>query len=104
MTERVHLEQELRTLASAARERRSADLFLRAAVEGLCWVVVTGVCGKLFWDSIRPPLFFWPLLFLDLLLVWDGIRSYRLARTNLYRERRVEARVRELRVELGIDP
>jgi len=98
------MERELSTLAAAARQRRSVDLFLRAAVEGFCWAVVAGVCGKLLWDSVKPPLFFWPLALLDLLLLWDAARSYREGRENLRRELRLEARVRELRAELGIDP
>jgi len=40
MHERAAIEQELSILAVAARERRSADLFLRAAVEGLCWALL----------------------------------------------------------------
>jgi hypothetical protein len=60
------------------------------------------VCGKLVWDSGRLPLFFYPLAVLDLLLLWDALRSYRRARTDLQRELRLEARVRELRRELGI--
>ena len=103
MQDRAAMEDELSTLAAAARQRRSVDLFLRAAVEGFCWAVLVGVCGKLLWDSAVPPLFFWPLALLDLLLLWDGVRSYREARANLRRELRLEARVRELRAELGID-
>jgi len=97
------MEHELSTLAAAARERRSVDLFLRAAVEGFCWAVLSGVCGKLLWDSATPPLFFWPLALLDLLLLLDGLRSYREGRANLRRELRLEARVKELRTVLGID-
>ncbi len=104
MSERSALEQELAVVASAARQRRSVDLFFRAAIEGLFCVVITGVCGKLAWDSATPPLFFWPLVLLDLLLLADGVRSYRLGRSNLQRELRLEARVRELRAALGIDP
>lgn len=104
MHERTILEQELATLVPAARERKSVDLFLRAAIEGFCWVVIIGFCGKLFWDSAKPPLFFWPLAFLDALLLWDALRSYRAGRANLSRELRLEARVRELRTALGIDP
>lgn len=103
MHDRAAMEEELSTLAAAARQRRSVDLFLRAAVEGFCWAVLTGICGKLLWDSPAPPLFFWPLALLDLLLLWDALRSYREGRANLRRELRLEARVRELRVELGID-
>jgi hypothetical protein len=98
------MERELSTLAAAARERRSVDLFLRAAVEIFCWTLLTGVCGKLLWDSAVPPLFFWPLAALDVWLLWDSARSYREARTNLGSELRIEARVRALRSELGIDP
>ncbi len=94
--------QELETLAAAARERRSVDRFMRAAIEGFAWAVLAGVCGKLFWDSLRPPLFFYPLALLDLLLLWDAARSYVRARTDLRRELRLEARVRELRRELDI--
>jgi hypothetical protein len=101
--DRAALEQELLRLAAGARERRSVDGFARAAMEGFCWALVGGVCGKLLWDSARPPLFFWPLLLLDLMLLWDALRSYRGARANLRRELRLEARVRELRVQLGID-
>jgi hypothetical protein len=104
MHERTALEEELSTLAAAARQRRSVDLFLRAAIEAFCWALVSGVCGKLLWDSARPPFFFWPLLALDLYLLWDAVRSYRDGRTNLSREVRLEARVRELRTQLGIDP
>ena len=98
------LEAELRRLQEASRARRSVDGFARAAVEGFCWAVLTGVCGKLLWDSATPPLFLWPLAFLDLLLLWDAARSYRDGRENLRRELRLEARVRQLRAELGIDP
>ena len=104
MSDQAPMRQELETLAAAARVRRSVDGFMRAAVEGFLWAVLAGVCGKLFWDSIRPPLFFYPLAVLDLLLLWDGIRSYRAARADLERELRLEARVRELRLALGIDP
>lgn len=98
------LQKELEVLAAAARERRSVDAFMRAAIEGFCWAVLAGVCGKLLWDSAKPPLFLWPLAVLDLLLLWDAARSYARARTDLRRELRLEARVRELRRELGIDP
>jgi hypothetical protein len=104
MHERAHLEQELAALASAARERRSVDLFLRAALEGFFWVIATGMCAKLAWDSARFPVFLWPLLLLDALLFWDALRRYRQGRTNLALELRREARLRELRSTLGIDP
>ena len=97
-------EKELELLAAAARERRSVDAFMRAALEGFAWAVLAGVCGKLLWDSHKPPLFFWPLALLDLLLLWDAARSYLRARTDLRRELKLEARVRELRQQLGIDP
>lgn len=98
------MQKELNVLAAASRERRSVDEFMRAAFEGFCWALLGGVCGKLLWDSAKPPLFFWPLALLDLLLLWDAVRSYRQARTDLRRELKLEARVRELRRELGIDP
>ena len=104
MSDKSALEQELSQLAAAARERRSVDLYMRAALEGFAWAVLAGVCGKLLWDSARPPLFVYPLLLLDGLLLLDAVRSYAKARTNLRRELRLEARVRELRVALGIDP
>src|SRR5262245_1489965 len=96
--------KELEILAVAARERRSVDAFMRAALDGFVWAVLAGVCGKLLWDSHKPPLFFWPLALLDLTLLWDAARSYTQARTDLKRELKLEARVRELRRELGIDP
>lgn len=101
--DQASLEQELAQLAPAARERRSVDGFMRAALTGFVWAILAGVCGKLLWDSARPPLFFWPLVLLDLMLLWDAARSYRAARVNLERELRLEARVRELRLQLGID-
>ena len=104
MPDPAALQKELAVLAAAARERRSVDLFMRAALGGFCWAVLGGVCGKLLWDSARPPLFFWPLLLLDFLLLWDALGSYRQGRTDLRRELKLEARVRELRRELGIDP
>ena len=97
------LQQELAVLSAAARERRSVDSFMRAAIVGFLWAVLAGVCGLLLWDSERPPLFFWPLALLDLLLLADAVRSYVKARTDLRRELRLEARVRELRAALGID-
>src|SRR5438552_12902333 len=102
--EALQKEQELELLAAAARERRSVGAFMRAALEGFAWAVLAGVCGKLLWDSLKPPLFFWPLALLDLLLLWDAARSYLRARTDLRRELKLEARVRELRQQLGIDP
>jgi hypothetical protein len=104
MHERVAQEEELSALAAAARKRRSVDLFVRAAVGGLCWALLAGVCGKLLWDSLIPPLYFWPLALLDTLLLWGAVRSYREGRTHLHREVRRESRVRELRKAMGIDP
>jgi len=101
--DRRALEEELERLARAARVRRSVDGFTRAAVEGFCWAVVAGICGRLLWDSSQPPIFLWPMLLLDVLLLWDAVRGYRRAHANLRRELLLEARVRELRVELGID-
>jgi hypothetical protein len=103
MQDPAALKKELEVLAAAARERRSVDAFMRAALEGFAWAVLAGVCGKLIWDSQRPPLFFWPLVLLDLLLLWDAARSYRQGRADLTRELKLEARVRELRRELGVD-
>jgi hypothetical protein len=104
MHEWAALEEELAALAPAARARRSVDLFLRGAIECFCWVVITGICIKLFVDSARTPLFFWPLALLDGLLLWDAIRACQDGRAHLRRELRLEARIRELRTALGIDP
>lgn len=101
--DRKALEEQLALLASASRERRSVDGFMRAAVEGFVWAIVAGVCGKLAWDSVRLPYFFYPLALLDVLLLWDGAKSYLQARSDLRRELRLEERVRQLRVQLGID-
>jgi hypothetical protein len=103
MQDPAALKKELELLAAAARERRSVDAFMRAAVEGFAWALLAGVCGKLLWDSQKPPPFFWPLLLLDLLLLWDAAQSYLRGRTDLTRELKLEARVRELRRELGVD-
>jgi hypothetical protein len=104
MHDQSALEAELSQLASAARQRRSVDLYMRAALEGFCWALLAGVCGKLLWDSARPPLVLYPLVALDLLLLGDAVRCYAEARRSLRRELRLEARVRELRAALGIDP
>ena len=103
MQDPAALQKEFELLAAGARERRSVGGFMRAAVEGFAWALLAGVCGKLIWDSAKPPPFFWPLAVLDLLLLWDALRSYRQARKDLRRELKLEARVRELRRELGID-
>src|SRR6266853_2581007 len=100
MHDRTAMEQELSTLAAAVRKRGSVDLFLRAALEGFCWAVLSGVCGKLLWDSLSPPLFFWPLALLDVVLLWDAARSWRRAQVNLRQELVLEARLRELRSAL----
>jgi hypothetical protein len=101
--DRNALEEQLALLAKASRQRRSVDGFMRAAIEGFVWAIVAGVCGKLLWDSARLPFFFYPLALLDLLLFWDAARSYLQARTDLRRELLLEERVRELRLQLGID-
>ena len=97
-------EAELAALAAEARVSRSVDSFARAALQGFVWAVVAGVCGKLLWDSERPPLFFWPLLCFEALLLWDAVSRYRRGKAELRREVAVLARVRALRVVLGIDP
>jgi hypothetical protein len=104
MHDRTAMEQELSALAAAARQRKSVDLFLHATIETFCWALLAGVCGKLLWDSAIPPLFFWPLALIDVLLLGDAARRYRQGRANLRRELTLEARVRELRTVLGIDP
>jgi hypothetical protein len=101
---RAAFEAELRTLSAEARQRQSVDLFARAALEGFAWAVLGGVCGKLLWDSLRPPLFLYPLALLEVFLLWDAVGCYRRARHALRREVAVLARVRQLRVALGIDP
>jgi len=98
------LEAELRKLQEASRERQSVDGFARAAVEGFLWIVLSGVCGKLVWDSARLPFFFWPLAALDGFFLWDAARSYRRARAQLRLEGAALSRLREVRAELGIDP
>jgi hypothetical protein len=97
------LELEHASLQGAARERRSVDLYARAGLEGFVWAILAGVLGKLFWDSARPPKLFWPLALLDLLLLFDAGRCYLRARSALVREVALLARLREVRVLLGID-
>ena len=103
MPDPAELKRELDVLAAAARARRSVDAFMRAGLEGFGWAILAGVCGKLLWDSQKPPFFFWPLALLDILLLWDALRSYARGRSDLARELKLEARVRELRRELGVD-
>jgi hypothetical protein len=98
------LDAEHAQLAAAARERRSVDSFTRAALEGFCWALLGGVCGKLLWDSVSPPPLFYPLVLLDLLLLWDAARSYVRGRGELRRELLILRRLREVRMLLGIDP
>jgi hypothetical protein len=98
------LEAELRKLQEASRERQSVDGFARAAVAGFLWIVLSGVCGKLVWDSARLPFFFWPLAALDGFFLWDGVRSWLRARAQLGAERVLLRRLRQVRAELGIDP
>ena len=102
--QRASLEAEHTQLQRAARERRSVDLYARAALEGFLFGILGGVCGKLLWDSARPPLFFYPLALLDLLLLGDAVNTWRRARAQHAREVQVLARLREVRVHLGIDP
>ncbi|GAC1346820.1 MAG: hypothetical protein NVSMB23_25140 [Myxococcales bacterium] len=104
LPERAALEAEHARLAPAARSRRSVDSFARAALEAFAWVIGSGVCGKLAWDSVRPPFFFYPLVLLTLYLLWDAVRSYRRARGELRDELVILRRLREVRVLLGIDP
>jgi len=98
------LEAELRRLQDAARERRSVDGFARSAIEGFAWAVLTGVCSKLARDSARLPLFFYPLALFDLWLLWDSVRWYRRSRVRLREEGAALRRLREVRLQLGIDP
>ncbi len=97
------LEAELKRLQDAARKRRSVDGFARAAAEGFFWAVLTGVCGKLLWDSARLPLYFFPLALADALLLWDAARAYLRARADLRSESEALRRLREVRSQLGID-
>jgi hypothetical protein len=99
-----NLERELAELSRKTRARSSVDGFARAALEGFAWAVLAGVCGKLVWDSVQPPYFFYPMALLDLLLLWDSIRAYSQARKDLAREVAALRRLREVRAALGIDP
>jgi hypothetical protein len=104
LPERAALEAEHAQLAPAARTRRSVDSFVRAALEAFAWAIVCGLCGKLVWDSARPPFFFYPLALFALFLLGDAVRSYLKARGELQRELVILRRLREVRVLLGIDP
>jgi hypothetical protein len=103
-SDRAALEAEHAQLAPAARTRRSVDSFVRAALEAFAWAIVTGVCGKLVWDSVRPPYFFYPLALFAVFLLCDAVRSYLRARGELQSELVILRRLREVRVLLGIDP
>jgi len=98
------LEAELNRLQTVARERRSVDRFARAGVAAFCWLVLTGICAKLAWDSARLPFFFFALAIVDVLLLVDSVRSFRRARADLRAEEDNLRRLRELRARLGIDP
>jgi hypothetical protein len=98
------VEAELNRLQKVARERHSVDRFARAAVAVFCWLVLTGICAKLAWDSARLPFFFYLLALLDALLLFDAVRSFRRARAELRVEDDALRRLRELRARLGIDP
>jgi hypothetical protein len=98
------LEAELQRLQHLTRERRSVDRFARAAAEGFIWIVLTGVCAKLLWDSARIPYLFYVLVLADALLLLDAVRSFRRARAELREESETLRRLRDLRARLGIDP
>jgi hypothetical protein len=98
------LEAELARLQDVSRQRRSVDRFARAAGEGFLWIVLTGVCTKLFRDSARIPYFFYLLILADALLLVDAVRSLRRARAELRQEADALRRLRDLRARLGIDP
>ena len=98
------LHSELAELQDRSRARRSVDGFARAALEIFMWALLGGVCGKLLWDSARPPYFFYPLALLDAALLWDAVRAYLRARSDLRAEVEALRRLREVRAELGIDP
>jgi hypothetical protein len=98
------LEAELARLQTVTRQRRSVDRFARAGAEGFLWIVLTGVCAKLLWDSARIPYAFWLLLLADGLLLVDAVRSLRRARAELRVESDALRRLRDLRARLGIDP
>ena len=98
------LEAELNRLQEVARERRSVDRFARAAAEVFLWLVLTGVCAKLLWDSVRMPFVFYALVLVDALLLVDAVRSLRRARAELRDESEALRRLRDLRARLGIDP
>jgi hypothetical protein len=98
------LHSELAELQDRTRARRSVDGFARAAVEGFVWMVLTGVCAKLLHDSKRIPYLFWLLALADLYLLWDAVRSFRRARSELREELVALRRLREVRAALGIDP
>jgi hypothetical protein len=98
------LEAELNRLQAVARERRSVDRFARAAAEGFVWLVLTGVCAKLLWDSARIPYAFYAVVLVDALLLVDAVRSFRRARAELREESEALRRLRDLRARLGIDP
>ena len=98
------VEAELNRLQEVARERRSVDRFARAAVAGFGRLLLTGICAKLAWDSTRLPFVFFALTILDLLLLFDAVRSFRRARAELRVENDALQKLRELRARLGIDP
>jgi hypothetical protein len=100
----AELEAELNRLQDVARERRSVDRFARAGAEAFLWIVLTGVCAKLFWDSARIPLFFYALVLVDALLLLDAVRSLSRARAELREENEALRKLRDLRARLGIDP
>ncbi len=99
----AELRSELSEVSKAAAVRTSVDAYARASIEFFLWATLSGVCGKLLYDSARPPYAWYPLVLLDLLLIVDVFACYTRAKRLAAAEAHVQARMETLRRELQLD-
>lgn len=97
------LRAELAEVQKVAAVRHSVDAFARFGVELFVWCIVSGVTGKLLYDSARPPYLWYPLALLCALLLADVVSCWRRGVRLQGEERAVEDRLHALRTSLKLD-
>ena len=95
--------EQLEELQRELESRTSVRHFAHCGVSLVVGIILAGASGKLFWDSIRTPIFGWLVAALSIGAVVYSVTNYRRGKQALEEELARFETLKGLRRALGLD-